>query len=272
MEETIASPLLVDKTPDSGLTLTVWEGEGGLSGLRLLEQQDGPPVIVELSIDGGEGWGGVPYPYVLAAGDLLRLTRTDDSPELSVVHATVPAPAGATGGGVGGGTTTTTALFTARLRDSGPGLPTGAVTVAVGTPERPVPVLGSSIMQAGGRTWLSLQVAAALAGSEQLKVRFATAYTLTTGAVSSNPSNMSIESELPNGNPLTGAVPSLMVISGGPRNVAGMIAPDAFPFTNYPSASLPNGGLELVAGEGSPYLRTVIDGQEYRVALTPHTP
>ena len=90
------SPLLLDVTLATGQTVAVSNLPGGLAGLTLLGLT-GPAATVEISTDAGTTWAAVTYPHTLAAGQTLRLTRTDTSAELTTLRATLP---DAAGGGV----------------------------------------------------------------------------------------------------------------------------------------------------------------------------
>lgn len=96
----LRNPILVGITPTDGHVLEIKAGEGGLEGVQLLGV-DGPLVAVEISTDSGASWLAAQYPHTLAAGEWLRLTRTDQDSHLSVLRAYVPVKQGA-GGSSGG--------------------------------------------------------------------------------------------------------------------------------------------------------------------------
>ncbi|WP_272977102.1 hypothetical protein [Deinococcus geothermalis] len=84
----VTNPILLDVTPAGGLILEVTGERGGLGGYLLLGQ-DGPSASVEVSA-GGATWQAVTYPVTLAAGQQLRLTRTDTSAALTTIRALAP--------------------------------------------------------------------------------------------------------------------------------------------------------------------------------------
>ena len=92
----LRNPILVGLTPTDGYLITVVAGEGGFEGVQLLGL-DGPAATVEISSDGGATWAAVTYPHILAAGEALKLLRTDQAPELSVLRAYVPVKQGSGG-------------------------------------------------------------------------------------------------------------------------------------------------------------------------------
>ncbi|KQR37719.1 hypothetical protein [Deinococcus sp. Leaf326] len=93
----IPNPILLDVTPTGGFVLPVLAGRGGLSGYQLLGL-DGPGTA-ELSADSGVTWAELVYPYTLAPGEQLRLTRTDSGPVLTTLRALAPVEAPPTPGG-----------------------------------------------------------------------------------------------------------------------------------------------------------------------------
>ena len=84
-----SNPILLGVTPAGGLILEVTGGRGGLAGYILLGQH-GPPCTVEVSTDNGATWRAITYPVTLAAGQQLRLTRTDTSAVLTTIRALAP--------------------------------------------------------------------------------------------------------------------------------------------------------------------------------------
>lgn len=115
MTQTVSNPIVI--ALDGVYVLTVTSSEGGFAGLQLLSPA-GPPLSPELSTDGGATWAALVYPHTLAAGEQVRLTRTDTSTALSVIHALAPVSGtadsdgdtgggdtGTGGGGAGGGDT-----------------------------------------------------------------------------------------------------------------------------------------------------------------------
>lgn len=80
------------------VVLPVTGGRGGLAGAVLLGQH-GPPALAEISQ--GAGWQPVSYPHTLAAGEQLRLTRTDTTFTASTIRLLSPVDEGAPPG-IGG--------------------------------------------------------------------------------------------------------------------------------------------------------------------------
>lgn len=104
------NPILIDVTPPEGYTLAVTADTGGLAGLTITGQS-GPAVTLTLSVDGGVSWQPLSYPHTLAAGEILRLKRTDASFALSTINASfVDTPAGFTVGRDGDGYLTSSAV------------------------------------------------------------------------------------------------------------------------------------------------------------------
>lgn len=90
------NPILLAETPAGGHVLPVTADQGGLNGYILLGQL-GPPATVEVSAD-GVAWQAPTYPHTLAAGETLRLTRTDTSAVLTTLRALAPVDEGAAPG------------------------------------------------------------------------------------------------------------------------------------------------------------------------------
>lgn len=88
------------------VVLPVTADRGTLAGAVLLGQQ-GPPVAVEVSLAGGP-WRAVSYPHTLAAGEQLRLTRTDATFTASTIRLLSPVDEGAPPGTGSGNLAVTT--------------------------------------------------------------------------------------------------------------------------------------------------------------------
>ena len=81
----IPNPILLPgPSPAGGISIAITDELGGLSGY-VLTGVSGPQMSVTV------GGSPVAYPYTLQPGDILLLTRTDESSEASVLNMLAPA-------------------------------------------------------------------------------------------------------------------------------------------------------------------------------------